>query len=737
MSGVRTRVGDLGDIPWWANAPAGITALLSTLCAASVQHLDTKAAAWLCVVAIVSFAVSLSRRVTTDEHRPSVDRRSNPESKRGSGWWLLLHAVMVGAGVAPFLFWARGSGAGYGAMTLIATTAAAIGLLFGSRSGLTIAIACSAGVLALSLAASPGLGGWWTGSGVPFWLAGITVVGLLISCAFVARLGLAELATGPNVPTPFSAPPTDKRGVGLFQTPSFATVRTGVVATGACVVVALLLEPFISPFTQRLGESTADRLTGNNSKTNATKGSVFKGANGRDQSLSQVLGANDSFTIDNFGATSDAEVLRVTFNVGRDRFRKGGTIPRSALLKGQSFDQWDGKKWFNTAEVTKELAPMEPTFPPERDPSLAGDVFLSRITVIRGSTNLIFGPSRIVQVDLSDQQLLLRSDDSVVTNTPMGPGTEYNVVTARHSFRDNAPDVDRSLLQSSAQDLLANGVRPEHLDVSALSQRSLALGRSFGERETSIQGVARNIQSWLTANTTYDFSVRHASSDRADVVDQFLFKTKAGWCEQIATSTVMLLRSNGIPARLATGYLPSAIDEDGSFRILGRDAHAWVEYYLPGYGWAQLDPTQQVPVAKLPPEKNSASDRSIPGAGLLIIGVLALLASAGLLLSRRRRSTELTPVERRIATLQDFGAARQRPRRSSETLTEYGTSLDAAIGATHEPVGTVVALLERERFAELQDPNTLPEVDERIQRLESEFPAVKPKNNKRNNTQPQ
>jgi transglutaminase-like putative cysteine protease len=726
----RSRVGDLGDTPWWANAPAGIAAMSAALCAVAVRHLETKAVAWLAVVVSTSFAVSLSRRVLANETRPSLDRRLNATARQagmhGGLHWLVLHAVMVGAGVAPFLFWARGGGAGVSSLTLISTTAAAIGLLFGTRSGLTISVASSAGTLALSLASDTRLGGWWLGGGVPFWLAGIATVALLSSCAFIARLGLAELATGPNVPAPFSAPPSDKRGVGLFHTPPRRGITASVIITSVCVLIALMIEPFVSPITQKASQSAADRLTGgSDASRNADNPTIFKGANGKDQSSSQVLGANDSFTIDNFGATSDAEVLRVTFNVGKERFKSGAAVPRGALLKGQSFDSWDGHGWHNTAEVVKTLRPMESTFSPAKDPAQTGDVFLSRVKVIRGSTNLIFGPTRVVQVDLSDQPLLLRSDDSIVTSSPMGPGTEYLVVTARTSARDNAPDVDRSLLANNPQELIVNGVFPQHFDTTSLSPAAQILARSFGTNESSIQGVARNIEKWLAANTSYDFSVRHSPTDSTDVVDQFLFKTKAGWCEQIATSTVMLLRANGIPARLATGYLPSSVDANGTFRVLGRDAHAWVEYYLPGYGWAQLDPTQVVPVANLPPTRTETPSRSYSAALWVVTGILFCLFLVGFLISRRRQKTVLSPVETRVAALQRFGAQRELVRKSNETLTEYGTSLERKFSGEGAPVRSMVALLEQERFSETQNPANLTEVDRILVELETEFPVPK------------
>ncbi|MEQ1699699.1 MAG: transglutaminase-like domain-containing protein, partial [Ilumatobacteraceae bacterium] len=84
----------------------------------------------------------------------------------------------------------------------------------------------------------------------------------------------------------------------------------------------------------------------------------------------------------------------------------------------------------------------------------------------------------------------------------------------------------------------------------------------------------------------------------ADAVDHFLFESQQGFCEQIATATAMLLRSLGVPARIATGYVPSERDAvAGVWISRARDAHAWVEVRFPTFGWVAFDPTSSVPLA--------------------------------------------------------------------------------------------------------------------------------------------
>ncbi len=72
----------------------------------------------------------------------------------------------------------------------------------------------------------------------------------------------------------------------------------------------------------------------------------------------------------------------------------------------------------------------------------------------------------------------------------------------------------------------------------------------------------------------------------------------SGWCEQIASSLVVLARSAGIPARLATGFVPGDRDAlTGRFVVREREAHAWAEIFFPGIGWQGFDPTAAVPLA--------------------------------------------------------------------------------------------------------------------------------------------
>jgi transglutaminase-like putative cysteine protease len=78
-------------------------------------------------------------------------------------------------------------------------------------------------------------------------------------------------------------------------------------------------------------------------------------------------------------------------------------------------------------------------------------------------------------------------------------------------------------------------------------------------------------------------------------VDDFLFKTRQGFCEHYAGSFVFLMRAAGLPARVVTGYQGGQQNPQGGYLIVRQsDAHAWAEVWIEGHGWKRVDPTAAV-----------------------------------------------------------------------------------------------------------------------------------------------
>jgi hypothetical protein len=81
--------------------------------------------------------------------------------------------------------------------------------------------------------------------------------------------------------------------------------------------------------------------------------------------------------------------------------------------------------------------------------------------------------------------------------------------------------------------------------------------------------------------------------------DEFWFDRKAGFCEHIASSFVLLMRALDVPARVVTGYQGGQVNNvDGFWTVRQSDAHAWAEVWMAGRGWVRVDPTSAVSPAR-------------------------------------------------------------------------------------------------------------------------------------------
>jgi transglutaminase-like putative cysteine protease len=133
--------------------------------------------------------------------------------------------------------------------------------------------------------------------------------------------------------------------------------------------------------------------------------------------------------------------------------------------------------------------------------------------------------------------------------------------------------------------------------------KELALRLTEGEETNYDKAMA--ITSWLRRNIEYSRETIPPPED-VERIDWFLFEYQVGFCNWYASAEVILLRSVGIPARLAVGFARGDFQrldgnkedletDEGYYEVRGEDAHAWPEVYFPGYGWVEFEPTVNQP----------------------------------------------------------------------------------------------------------------------------------------------
>lgn len=127
--------------------------------------------------------------------------------------------------------------------------------------------------------------------------------------------------------------------------------------------------------------------------------------------------------------------------------------------------------------------------------------------------------------------------------------------------------------------------------------KTLALAQQWRSEGRDDSAVAKAALDLFNASFTYTLSPPLLGRNS---VDDFLFDTRAGYCEHYSSAFVVLMRSAGIPARVVIGYQGGWRNALGNYLLVRQsDAHAWSEVWLEGRGWVRVDPTAAVAPARI------------------------------------------------------------------------------------------------------------------------------------------
>jgi transglutaminase-like putative cysteine protease len=278
------------------------------------------------------------------------------------------------------------------------------------------------------------------------------------------------------------------------------------------------------------------------------------------------------------------------------------------------------------------------------------------------------------------------------------------------------------------------------LRLPSVSPRVRQLATQLTSASPSPFEKALALQTFFREGFTYDLSARPGHDRRA--LEGFLFRDRSGYCEQFAGAYAVLARAAGLPTRVAVGFTPGEMADDGRYHVRGLNAHAWPEVYMAGSGWVAFEPTPgrgapgasytgvaeaqarpddpttattAAPTATTvtpptteplsPEEVAEASDSEAGGRSalvwvgmaLLVAGVLALLLAAIPAAKRarrqRRRRTATTAGDRVLVAWAEAAEALAQagvPRRADETLDEHATRAVGA-GGLPQPAATALA----------------------------------------------
>lgn len=217
---------------------------------------------------------------------------------------------------------------------------------------------------------------------------------------------------------------------------------------------------------------------------------------------------------------------------------------------------------------------------------------------------------------------------------------------------------------------------PDYLKYQLITYAQQIVGTAYSDWER-----AQVIADYLRENYRYSMQNKKQEKDR---VSEFLFEEKEGICQDFATSMVLLCRSIGMPAKYVVGYRVQEKDvETGNYRVREKDAHAFVEVYIAGYGWMNFDPTPSIrgedKMIREVEEENKGYSHRLNLVGGIAIGILFFILSktgrkylykVGYCV-RYKKSTPEQRVKMVMSWTLEALSDKNREKKNYETLSQY------------------------------------------------------------------
>jgi protein-glutamine gamma-glutamyltransferase len=369
----------------------------------------------------------------------------------------------------------------------------------------------------------------------------------------------------------------------------------------------------------------------------------------------------------------------------------------------ETFDQWNGTSWSVPDPLNRVIGGGSPfTVPVPEGDVLAGQTDIQTFYLATTGPNLVFHAGDAHEVYFPAQGIIDSRDGTIRTSLGMGPGTVYTVESLI-----NQPTAAQLESTATSNEVLDLADTQRYTELPHAYPRVEQLAKQITAGKSTVYGKVEALIAWIGAHTHYSTDIPPLAPGQ-DTVDEFLFGNRTGYCEQISTALSVMLRTLGIPAREAVGYVPGPYDPiTDLWEIQASDAHAWVQVWFPYYGWQSFDPTAVVPLANPTPGHVLLHDVAVvvERAPWVPVGipVAALFAVYyGMRAWRRRATTWAGKVARRLERIAVRARARRRP---GETLTELAARLDARAGDKSGTLSSVASMAEAAAYGGVDPPD--------------------------------
>ena len=306
-----------------------------------------------------------------------------------------------------------------------------------------------------------------------------------------------------------------------------------------------------------------------------------------------MTGFGDNVTLGEIGRIKQNSAVAMRIRVEDDPSRAEGIHWR-----GLALTDFDGRRWFTPQHDPIIVSPnTEGEYQLMSSPVRGGEFFPLRYTVLMEpiATDAIFVAPRVEKLHGRFTNSTDRAGDRrrpgylMIDKTGSIFNPFHNDTKVRYEATSLLPIIPPAQLRAASAPY-PDIIRALYLQLPPLDPRIPKLAQQIASGSNNNYDKAANIERYLKTRLGYTLDL--TGPPTADPLPYFLFVRRAGHCEYFASAMTVMLRSLGIPARYATGFLPGQFnDVGGDYIVRASDAHAWVEAYFPGYGWITFDPT--------------------------------------------------------------------------------------------------------------------------------------------------
>lgn len=340
-------------------------------------------------------------------------------------------------------------------------------------------------------------------------------------------------------------------GGGAPTAPVRTGRRIGAVALGFALVVPAALPALDTGLLSGTGSGTGS------------------GGGGTISAVNPLVSLQNSLTQDD-----DREVLR---------YRTNASDTDGLYLRIVSLDQFDGTSWKSSERRIQDV-PAELPQPPGLSPQVDRTEIRTNISAAGWyAQNWLPLPYPATRVSIQGRWRFEPTGRTLVGDRGQTTrGVQYGV---------NSLLVEPTAAQLAASPAPSTGLRREYTKVpGSLPDVVKSTAEQVTAGSANDYQRAVKLQDWFASEGGFTYDTQVQSGTGSAAIARFL-KQKQGFCVHFAFSMAAMARTLGIPARVAVGFTPGTMQQDGSMSVGLRDAHAWPELYFEGVGWTRFEPT--------------------------------------------------------------------------------------------------------------------------------------------------